>query len=80
MNTDQVASVLVATGLIAMVDDCIKDLWQVKKKHHSIVHRAPSIDLHGASPRSLMQNIFNRRHSVQHPGSPLRPNSAIAAC
>ncbi|KAF9881711.1 hypothetical protein CkaCkLH20_00857 [Colletotrichum karsti] len=45
-----VADVIVATGLMALVDDCIKDRWQVKKTQ---------------GPRSFVQHFFQRRSSDQ---------------
>ncbi|KAL0944484.1 uncharacterized protein CTRU02_202371 [Colletotrichum truncatum] len=65
-----VADVIVATGLMALVDDCIKDRWQVKK-----VHRIPvplttkTVDVEG--PRAFMHHLFQRRASDQQ-SSPLR--------
>ncbi|KAF6798754.1 hypothetical protein CSOJ01_12678 [Colletotrichum sojae] len=65
-----VADVIVATGLMALVDDCIKERWQTKK-----VHRIPvpltskTVDVEG--PRAFMQHIFQRRGSDQQ-SSPLR--------
>ncbi|KFH42383.1 hypothetical protein ACRE_068820 [Hapsidospora chrysogenum ATCC 11550] len=74
-----VADVLVATGLIALVDDCIKDRWHVKKPRGR-THRALSGDFDVANPRSLMRGIFHRRHSEQRSGSPLRPDRSVVAC
>ncbi|KAF7559819.1 hypothetical protein G7046_g4326 [Stylonectria norvegica] len=57
-----VADVIVATGLIALVDDCIKERWQSKKpSRRAIASRAG--DFNNASPRSFMQGFFQRRHS-----------------
>lgn len=60
-----VADVIVATGLIALVDDCIKERWQSKKpSRHAITSRAG--DYNNASPRAFMQGFFQRRHSDNH--------------
>ncbi|KAG8168080.1 hypothetical protein KVR01_003769 [Diaporthe batatas] len=53
-----VADVIVATGLIALVDDCIKERWQPRKTHHN--------------PRALMQRVFSQRSQENRPKSPLR--------
>ncbi len=64
-------SVIVATGLIALVDDCIKERWQTKKAPRFAVPLAE----HGG-PRAFMQHLFTRRNSnaADHPppASPLR--------
>ncbi|KAF4928662.1 hypothetical protein CGCVW01_v001786 [Colletotrichum viniferum] len=62
-----VADVIVATGLMALVDDCIKDRWQVKKTHRNPL-TSKSVS---EGPRSLVQHIFQRRTS-DHQSSPLR--------
>ncbi|KAK4125896.1 hypothetical protein N657DRAFT_568358 [Parathielavia appendiculata] len=80
-----VADVIVATGLIALVDDCIKERWQTKK-----IHRIPvpltskTVNLEAVSPKAIMQHVFGRRYSNDHqrpstPLSPLRLASPIAA-
>lgn len=71
-----------ATGLMALVDDCIKERWQTKK-----VHRIPvpltskTVNFEAVSPKAIMQQVFRRRHSNDHqrPSSPLRPANPIAA-
>jgi len=73
-----------ATGLMALVDDCIKERWQTKK-----VHRIPvpltskTVNLGYSGPRSFMQHVFGRRYSNDHnstsPSSPLRFANPIAA-
>ncbi|KAK3939841.1 hypothetical protein QBC46DRAFT_139118 [Diplogelasinospora grovesii] len=78
-----VADVIMATGLMALVDDCIKERWQTKK-----VHRIPvpltskTVNLESYSPKSFMQHVFGRRHSNDHhsnPPSPLRFANPISA-
>jgi hypothetical protein len=67
-----VADVIVATGLMALVDDCIKERWQDGNKKPK--PRRPSAfgTLDVGNPKSIMQHFFGgRRHSDQ-PTSPLR--------
>ncbi|CAH0054915.1 unnamed protein product [Clonostachys solani] len=59
-----VADVIVATGLIALVDDCIKNRWHAKKQPK--MARSKSNDLTHTRRRSLVQEILHRRHSEQH--------------
>ncbi|KAK1999068.1 hypothetical protein LX36DRAFT_498275 [Colletotrichum falcatum] len=67
-----VADVIVATGLMALVDDCIKHRWQTKK-----IHRIPvpltsrTVDVEYVGPRAFVQQLFHRRASDQA-SSPLR--------
>ncbi|KAJ0115784.1 hypothetical protein J7T55_010607 [Diaporthe amygdali] len=72
-----VADVIVATGLIALVDDCIKERWQPKKSHHIPVLG----DVQYVGPRAFVQRVFSsRRNSASqdhHPKSPLRNSDAI---
>ncbi|CAK7270056.1 hypothetical protein SEPCBS57363_003908 [Sporothrix epigloea] len=79
-----VADVIVSTGLIALVDDCIRMRWQSHKPHHSL--NMPLIsrtfELDHVTPRALMQHVFHRRNSHgngingsqinSHVSSPLR--------
>ncbi|KAH7031311.1 uncharacterized protein B0I36DRAFT_243826 [Microdochium trichocladiopsis] len=66
-----VADVIVSTGLLALVDDCIRNRWQSKKPSH--------FDLpHAGNTRSFVQNLFSRRPS-ETPPSPLRFQRATAA-
>jgi hypothetical protein len=71
-----------ATGLMALVDDCIKERWQPKKVHRipvPLTHRTMSFG--PVAPRSFMQHVFGRRYSDHHsnPPSPLRLANPIAA-
>ena len=56
-------SVIVATGLIALVDDCIKRKWHSKRSAQLNVPVQPSgktaSDFVG--PKRLMDEVFNRR-------------------
>ncbi|KAJ9137266.1 Calcofluor white hypersensitive protein [Pleurostoma richardsiae] len=79
-----VADVIVATGLMALVDDCIKERWQTKK-----VHRIPvpltskSVDVEYVGPKAFMQHMFSRRNTTEHehqqPSGPLRYATPIPA-
>ena len=56
-----------ASGLIALVDDCIKDRWQSKK-----IRRIPlpltqkSVDVEYVGPRAFVQHMFSRHNSAEH--------------
>lgn len=67
-----VADVIVATGLIALVDDCIKERWQPRKTRHIPVLG----DVEYVGPRAFMQRVFSQRGHENRPKSPLR-NDAI---
>lgn len=72
-----------ATGLMALVDDCIKERWQPKK-----IHRIPvpltskTVNFEAVSPKAFMQHVFGRRHSNEHspPASPRRLPNPSPAC
>ncbi|KAL2260533.1 hypothetical protein VTK26DRAFT_5431 [Humicola hyalothermophila] len=71
-----VADVIMATGLMALVDDCIKERWEAKKPH-----RLP-MSFETISPKAIIQHVFGRRHSVDHqpaPSSPLRFTRPVEA-
>ncbi|KAK2672327.1 hypothetical protein RAB80_012406 [Fusarium oxysporum f. sp. vasinfectum] len=63
-----VADVIIATGLISLVDDCIKERWQAKKPSHRAIRRDTG-DVNHANPRSFMHSFFQRRHSEEHSSS-----------
>ncbi|KAK3491950.1 hypothetical protein B0T13DRAFT_514097 [Neurospora crassa] len=81
-----VADVIMASGLMALVDDCIKEKWQTSRKVHRIpvplTHKTVSLPSIDASPRSIMQHVFGRRHSQtqSHQPTPMRLDQPIAAC
>ncbi|CAG7562852.1 unnamed protein product [Fusarium equiseti] len=62
-----VADVIISTGLISLVDDCIKERWQVKKPSHRAIRRDAG-NVH-SNPRSFMPSFFHRRHSEEHSSS-----------
>jgi len=81
-----------ATGLMALVDDCIKERWHTAKKVHHIpvplTHK--TVDVIPKSPKSFMRQVFGRgnsykdhhhdHHSHSQPSSPLRYANPISAC
>jgi len=81
-STD-VADVIVATGLTALVDDCIKSRWHHKDRFH-IPISMPSFPSHKMNieyvgPKRLIDEVFNRRGNTatRYP-TPLRQLSADA--
>ncbi|OTB19864.1 hypothetical protein K445DRAFT_52946 [Daldinia sp. EC12] len=71
-----VADIVVATGIMALVDDCIKMRWQTKKSPRiGLPLLSRSLDV---SPKSFVQQMFTRRNSDHHP-SPLRFLRAVPA-
>ena len=74
-----------ATGLMALVDDCIKERWQTKKAHRiPMPSTFKSVNFDAVSPKAIMQHVFGRRNSNDHqrpatPSSPLRFGSPAAA-
>ncbi|KAI1651359.1 uncharacterized protein F4817DRAFT_311618 [Daldinia loculata] len=69
-----VADIVVATGIMALVDDCIMERWQTKKSPRAVFPLlSRSLDL---SPKFLVQQMFTRRNSDHHP-SPLRFQKAV---
>lgn len=76
---------IMATGLMALVDDCIKERWQPKKAHHiPLPLTSKTVNFDAISPKAIMQHVFGRRNSNDHqrpttPSSPLRFANPIAA-
>lgn len=68
-------SVIVATGLITLVDDSIRRRWQVEKIHSrriSAVSAHTDTRMNKPGPaRLFMSRMFPRRHSMQQPNSPV---------
>ncbi|OAQ95330.1 hypothetical protein VFPFJ_01440 [Purpureocillium lilacinum] len=89
-----VADVIVATGLIALVDDSIRERWPVKKKPaHVSPYLLPTKPHFGPGPASAaaadadgedaarrpgVRGFFSRRPSAQHSHSPLRLGRTVA--
>lgn len=79
-----VADVIMATGLVALVDDCIKERWQPNKVHHIPVPlTTKTVDV---APKSFMQQLFGRRDSkkkhqkASKPFTPLQYARPMYAC
>lgn len=77
-----------ATGLMTLVDDCIKERWQTKKAHRiPMPSTFKSVNFNAVRPKALMQHVFGRRNSNDHhqqrpastPSSPLRHANPPAA-
>ncbi|KAI0014294.1 hypothetical protein F4779DRAFT_3853 [Xylariaceae sp. FL0662B] len=67
-----VADVIVSTGLISLVDNCVKERWQTKKIHRiGLPLTSKTMDVEVLSPRAFVQHMFARRNS-QPRSSPLR--------
>jgi hypothetical protein len=61
-----VADVIIATGLIALTDDCIKTTWVTPKTNRlpmPLTSRRNTLD-HGSPKAFFLNHVFNRRNSV----------------
>jgi len=82
-----VADVIIATGLIALVDDCIKSHFHSKPRHHqlSLPLTPLKMDMEFVSPRAMVEHMFKRRNSggstkeKEQKGSPLRFANPVVA-
>jgi len=84
-----VADVIIATGLIALIDDCIKRRWHTKSKRtrQICVPMTPlKMDMEYVGPKALVEHMFKRRNSGgstkerdQQRGSPLKFASPVKA-
>ncbi|KAH8808988.1 hypothetical protein F5884DRAFT_389620 [Xylogone sp. PMI_703] len=86
--SSDVADVIVSTGLIALVDDCIKRHFHKHKKHvrQVGVPLTPlKVDMEFVSPKVMVEHMFRRRSSGAstkekgHKGSPLKNGNAVEA-
>jgi hypothetical protein len=85
-TTNDFFSVIIASGLIALVDDCIKlrSNPKPKRSRHISVPLAPlKMDLEYVGPKALVEHVFRRRNleekekdSQVHGQSPLRRSVA----
>ncbi|KAI1775193.1 hypothetical protein F4818DRAFT_41543 [Hypoxylon cercidicola] len=74
-----VADVVVATGLIALIDDCIRERWQTKKIHRiGLPLTSKSMNVEVVSPKAFVKHMILRRNSDHQP-SPLRFQRPVAA-
>ncbi|KAE8451697.1 hypothetical protein EG329_003154 [Mollisiaceae sp. DMI_Dod_QoI] len=82
-----VADVIVATGLIALVDDCIKRHFHPRSHHKAHVSvPGTQMNMEFVNPRTMVEHMFKRRNSGgstkserDQRSSPLRFQSPIAA-
>jgi hypothetical protein len=80
-----VADVVIATGLITLVDDCIKRHFDRKQpKHHQVsVPLTPlKMDMEFVGPKAMVEHMFKRRNSgnsTKERGSPLKFASPVEA-
>ena len=79
-------SVIVATGLIALVDDCIKRRFHSKKHTtFSLPLTQVKMDMEFVGPKAMVEHMFKRRNSGgstkerEHRGSLLRFAEPVAA-
>jgi hypothetical protein len=74
-----VADVIVATGLIALVDDCIKRHFHSKPRRIGVPLTQLNMEFIG--PRAMVEHMFKRRNSGNSSkgGSPLKYASPVAA-
>ncbi|KAI6779905.1 uncharacterized protein J7T54_001993 [Emericellopsis cladophorae] len=70
-----VADVIVATGLVALVDDSIKARWHVVRPAYKM-NRALTCDAH--SHRGMAKGVFGGRRSEQHAKTPLRTHRSVS--
>jgi len=80
-------SVIIATGLIALVDDCIKRRFHSKSKRTKHTHQVGvpltsfKYDMEFVTPKAMVEHVFKRRNSggstKEQRGSPLRYANAV---
>jgi hypothetical protein len=78
----------VATGLVALADDCIKRHFHpeaVQAHHHQVNVPLTPLKLDLVGPKAMAEHVFKRRGSAcsnkekEHKGSPLKYESPVAA-
>jgi hypothetical protein len=77
-----VADVIVSTGLIALVDDCIKRHFHPRSSSRKGSHHVSvaGTNVEFVNPRTMVEHMFKRRGSEQsQKNSPLRYHSPVAA-
>lgn len=78
-------SVIVSTGLIALVDDCIKRRFHARPRrgHRQVALSLPltplKMDMEFVGPKAMVEHIFKRRNSggSSKGGSPLKFASPV---
>jgi hypothetical protein len=81
-SATDVADVIIGTGLISLVDDCIKQRWPTKPVPRRSSFGFPNAAREGESRsahRNALGAIFNRRHSDQQGTSRLRFGRSVFA-
>jgi hypothetical protein len=76
-----VADVIVSTGLIALVDDCIKRHFHPRSSSRKGSHHVSvaGTNVEFVNPRTMVEHMFKRRGSEQsQKSSPLRHHSPVA--
>lgn len=73
-------SVIVSTGLIALVDDSIKRRWHSRHHRQLVLPISPSLrmDMEYVGPRKLIDEVFNRA-SYSRPLTHRRPSVPVSA-
>lgn len=71
-----VADVILATGLIALVDDCIKRRFHSKTKHHQVAVPGTSTTMEFVTPKAMVEHMFKRRNSGGSSKSEREPRSS----
>ena len=79
------SSVIVATGLIALTDDCIKGHFhpEAASHHHQVSVPLIPLKIDLAGPKAMAEHVFKRRGSAsshkekEHKGSPLKYESPV---
>jgi len=81
-----VADVIIATGLISLVDDCIKRHFHPKPRHQISVPLTPlKMDMEFVGPKAMVVHMFRRnsggstKAEREQRGSPLRYANPVAA-
>ena len=59
------SSVVMASGLVALVDDCIKRRWHQKSRMQMTVpmHSPLRLNMEYVGPKRLMDEVFNRKEN-----------------
>ncbi|KAI0025551.1 hypothetical protein F4780DRAFT_339772 [Xylariomycetidae sp. FL0641] len=75
-----IADVVISTGLMALVDDCIRERWQSQRTRRiSVPLTSRTMDVDMFDPRDFIRQLLRRRHSDHRTHSPPRPYRMIAA-
>lgn len=81
MSTDPRYSVVLATGLLALVDDCIKSHFQPKTSKQLLIPRL-QMGVEYVGPKRLINEMFRRdtsSHNSRQLSNSTRPTSSAGA-